>query len=622
MARPTLESQIARHRQLVHASANWRHNDKRDEQWKRFVDLYRGKQVSTKNKAEHRMVVNMIKSTIDVIAPSVSVSNPSFLVAPRKPEGGYTARVTEHVLNYIWRSYKYQRDFRLAVLDSLIIGHGWVKVGYKATKPPQLEKADDSMSDTDDEAYGVDDRDETLPGNVESETITEWDEDRPFAERVSPWDVFVDPHARRPADMTWIAQLIRRPVKDVKVDKRYEKKAREAVAGSQKAAYTNSFSKDARDSGDEPSESITEFVDVIEFYDIKRKTVCTFAWNGPDEDGYLIKPKQVEYPFSHPFVMLRNYEIPDHFYPMGEVESIEVLQEELNETRSQMLNHRQKFARKYLFHLDSFDQAGLDALKSDKDNEMVPFDGDINDMGSAVLAMPVQGTPPDFYNQSELIQDDINTISGVSEFMRGTAADIRRTATEAAMMQDAQNARASAKLEAVESSLAEIGERLVQLMQTFMTGEHVVRIVGAPGGKAWVKFDKDYIQGQYDFEVDAGSTQPRNESFRQQQALQLMDAITPLGEYINPEYLLRHVLTAFGVKDPSPFIAQPDPMQPPGAAEGAPGGAPPQGGPMPPQGAPMPPEGPPGPSGGEQGLPTQEAILAQIAGKTGLDLPS
>lgn len=610
MARPTLESKLARHRQLVQASAQWRSNDKREESWKRYVDLYRGKQVSTKNAGEHRMVINMVKSTIDVIAPSVSISNPSFIVTARKPEAGFTARITEEVLNYVWRTYKYQRDFRLAVLDNLIIGHGWIKCGYKATKPPEVKKAEDDLNDTDDEAYGVDDRDATVEGNVESERIVEWDDDRPFAERVSPFDILVDPHAPRPEELKWIAQLVRRPIKDVRVDDRYEKKAREACSGTHRAQYSNSTHTTAQDEGDKATDG-TEFVDVVEFYDIARKEVATFAWNGPDEDGYLIKPKRVAYPFAHPFVMLRNYEVPDHFYPMGEVEAIEILQEELNETRSQMLNHRQKFARKYLIHKDSYDATALKALKSSRDNEMVPFDGEISDMGNSIIAMPVQGTPPDFYNQSELIQDDINTISGVSEFMRGTAADIRRTATEAAMLQDAQNARASAKLSAVESSLAEVGERLIQLMQTYMQGKHVVRIVGMPASNGWVQFDRDYIEGSFDFEVDAGSTQPRNESFRQQNALQLMDAVSPLADYINPQHLLRHILTSFGVKDPAPFMAQAQPMGPEGPPPDAEQVEPPSMGPMPAENVP--------PDTG--GLPSQEAIMAQIAGKTGLNLP-
>ena len=47
-------------------------------------------------------------------------------------------------------------------------------------------------------------------------------------------------------------------------------------------------------------------------------------------------------------------------------------------------------------------------------------------------------------------------------------------------------------------------------------------------GRAWVNYDADYLQGNYDFEVEGGSTEPRNEAFRRQSALQLVDAMAPV----------------------------------------------------------------------------------------------
>ena len=43
--------------------------------------------------------------------------------------------------------------------------------------------------------------------------------------------------------------------------------------------------------------------------------------------------------------MVRNHEVTDEFYPIGELEMIETLQHELNETRTQMMNHRKRFQR-------------------------------------------------------------------------------------------------------------------------------------------------------------------------------------------------------------------------------------------------------------------------------------
>jgi len=556
MARVSNSSKLKELQGQLSSSQEWRNREQHDQLWKRMVNLYKGRHYTNKSKAD-RAVVNQAFATKNVISPSVAVNNPKFTVNARKPESAAQAVITETVLNYIWRTYKYQREFRLAVDDMLVVGHGWLKVGYKATKPPEGKVADEHADPDDASSEGIDDRDETIEGNIESEMYVPWDEDRPFVERVSFFDMFVDPHARHPKEMKWIAQRTRRLVSDVRVDSRYDKTARERANGRTHSNFDDS--KDGRDDREIQSQAKPgAYCDVIEFYDLRRQEVSTFLMNDATDGSFLIKPKRIPYPFGHPFVMLRNYEVTDHFYPIGELEAIEVLQLELNATRTQMLNHRSKFARKYLYHADSYDETGLLALRSDEDNEMVPFQGDIQDMSNSVVAMPVQGTPPDFYNQSELIQADIDRISGVSDYMRGATANIRRTATEAAMIQDAQNARAADKLSNVEGALAEIGERLITLMQMYMTGEHVIRIVGI-SHPTWVKFDADYLQGEFDFEVEAGSTQPMNETFRQQQALQLVEAVgglMSLGASIDPNRVALHVIRAFGIKDPDSYVAQ------------------------------------------------------------------
>jgi hypothetical protein len=548
MAPPKLETRLKGYSQELARSRRWREKDEYEKLWKRMIDLYRGRHYDKVSKSD-RALINVAFSTKNVIAPSVAVNNPKFTVNARKPESFAQAVVTEEVLNYLWRTYRYQADFRLAVDDFLSVGHGWVKVAYKAKKQPVIKTVEG-------EGEGVDDRDETVPGNVESE-LTSFDADRPFVERVSPFDIFVDPDARHPKEMRWIAQRTRRLVADVRVDSRYSETVRKQVNGQYRSRWSNNDG-DGRDAAELANPGSDQYVDIIELYDLRRNEMCTFA--EMCEDGFLIKPQPMVYPFGQPFVMLRNYEVPDHFYPMGELEAIESLQHELNETRTQMIQHRKRFARKWLYLKDFFDDQGIAALESDEDNVMVPIEGETN-LNNAVVAMPSIGTPPDFYNQSELITQDIDRVTGVSDYMRGDTANIRRTATEAAMIQDAQNSRAADKLSRIEMTLADIGGKLIQLMQVYMTGEHVVRIVGGQN-PVWVQFDADYIQGEFDFEVEAGSTQPRNESFRRQSALQLVDALGPFIQLgvVNPQALAQYVLQfGFGVKNVDAFM-QMDPM--------------------------------------------------------------
>ena len=57
-------------------------------------------------------------------------------------------------------------------------------------------------------------------------------DDRPFLERISVFDMFVDPDARHPKEMAWIAQRIWRPIQDVQVDSRYLPAARKKVSAT------------------------------------------------------------------------------------------------------------------------------------------------------------------------------------------------------------------------------------------------------------------------------------------------------------------------------------------------------------------------------------------------------
>lgn len=543
MARLSNKDLLGRYRSKLAQSKRWRKNEEYDDMWRRMIDMYRGRHYDQLSD-EDRSLVNMAFSTINVIGPSVSVNYPKITVNARRPEDADRATVTEAILNYWWRHYGCQRQFRKAVKDKLIVGHGWVKTGYRFVEEEKVVQRDPNIEEND-----VTDVEEV---NVETELIVV--EDRPFVERVSPFDVYVDPDGTSMDDIKWIAQRIKRPLADVRNDKRYNSNARAEVQPTQ-------YSKYGLD-GQQTKQSYTKedsYVEVWEFYDIPKGTMCIFA---EGSDKFLVQPTKIPFAFGHPFVMLRNYEVPEHFYPMGELEAIEGLQHELNETRTQMMNHRKRFSRKWLYKESAFDPDGRAMLESDEDNVLVPVVGD-EPLGGVISPMPAVINPPEFYNQSSLIAGDMDRVSGVSDYMRGAMPEIRRTATEAAIAQDASNARAADKLAAIELEIAACASRLVALAQQYMTGEQVARVVGSNAIPLWVKFDRDYIAGEFDFEVEGGSTQPVNESFRRQMALQMVDAMAPFVQagVVDMGALARHVLQfGFGIKSPEAFLAAPAPQ--------------------------------------------------------------
>lgn len=559
---------LKRYRGRVHASYKWRGKDGYDALWHRLIDLYRGKHFNTMNLGEEdRIAVNIGFATVNVIVPSVSVSSPKTVVWARRPEQEAQAAVLETVINYWWRHYKVQPEIGLATKDFVVIGHGWLKVGWRYVEQQKMVAAAELQ-----EARDANGGDDTLvpedpnehPENDESSSTTEADpefevvEDRPFVERVSIFDMFVDPEAKTLEEATWIAQRIVKPLGEVRQDKRYRLKGRQTLMpDSQVNPEWVASDSDNLDVND------VKRVTLWEFYDLRLGTMCVFTEQGSE---MLIDPIPQPYAFGHPFVMLRNYEVPDMFYPMGDLEALEPLQMELDKTRSQMMNHRKAYNRKWLYDPNAFDPTAMSMLNSDQDNLMVPMTDGNRPLNEVIFPIPINPPNPALYQYEEGLASDMDRVSGVSEFQRGDPGQIRHTATEASMIQDAANSRASDKLSTIEICCANVAERVVQLAQQYMTKDQVVRLIGKNGYPIWIPYTRKSIQGEYDFEVEAGSTQPQNDTMRRNQAMQLLQALTPWaqGGLVNPEELLKYALTyGFQVKNPDSFLAK----QPPGGQQ-------------------------------------------------------
>ena len=566
MARQSNSDKLSSYRQKINLSQKWLEQENYGQLWQRLINLYRGRHYRGYALGD-RLLVNVCFSTINTLAPAISIGRPKINVNPRKPEDGDKAILTESIINYWWQHYGCQPEFQRAAKDYLIIGHGWVKTGYRFVEEKKLN----DIQDTADEAAtgpGV-------TGEVESSFVIR--EDRPFLERVDPFNMFVDPYATDMNDIRWIAQRSRRTLKDVKNDERYDYSARQNVGpavNQQMADYiaTNAYAYN--------SDTEDAMCNIYEYYNIDTGEMCIFSDTG---DKFLVKPTKMPYVFGHPYIMLRNYEVPGFFYPMGELEAIEPLQYELNETRTQMMNHRKRFARKYLFSEAAFDDAGRQALASDDDNVLVPVKGNEN-LQNVVAAMPAYINPPEFYRMSESIEADIDRVSGVSEYQRGIIPETTRTAREASIIAEAGNARVAEKLIQIENSIAACAANLIMLAQQYLTGEQTVRIIGTENAPVWLTFDKDYISGEFDFNVEAGSTTPRNEAFRRDMALQIVSAMQPFAQagLVNLPKLAEYVLsTGFGVKNAGAFLQSPEQQAPQGmtpdqAALGAPGVTPDQ----------------------------------------------
>ena len=627
MARKTRAEQHSITLQKITAAARWRDDMGYDQLWRRMVDLYRGKHwPNTTISNEDLIAVNLAFSTVNVIAPAVSVNHPKIVVTPNQPEDEDRAAFVEAVVNHLWRHHDFRKPFRRSVKDFLIFGHGWLKVGWNFVEQERTlsdterdELFIDAVGETDmfamenPEMAGDLPTDEQMAASI-PDTAMMVVEDQPFIERVSPYDIYIDPEATCLEDAQWICQRIVRPLEEAKKDKRYKASARKNLGAD--SVLNPMFTPTDREQQDQYLQDIVDRTVIFEFYDIVNNKMSVLAQNGEE---FLVDPIPMPYAYGQPFVMLRNYDVPDYFYPMGDLEAIESLQEELDKTRSQLVNARKRYARKYLFHERSFGPEGREALEADEDGRLVPVVDENKSLNEVVIPMPQTPLSPEIYNYSAIIEQDINTVSGVSEYARGSMPEIRRTATEASIIADAQNARAADKLAIIEIGIGHLARRVIQLMQQFMTGEQMAQVADRGGENLFVPFERDDIIGEYDFSVEGGSTQPMNETIRKQQAVSLMNAVAPLvGVVIDPAALAKYVLqTGFGVKNPDKFLIQPGQQTPQDleAAQTESGGVlNPFGGAQ----APIPENPDLGAFAPTGGVPPE--LLAQLQGQMGMDL--
>ena len=624
MARKTRSEQLGDFQHKLDLSRRWRDQEGYDNLWRRLIDLYRGKHWPLTTTAQRDLIaVNLAFSTINVIAPSVSVNHPKITVKANHPGDEDRAAFVEAVVNHLWRHHDFRKPFRRSVKDFLIFGHGWLKVGWRFIEQERSigdgereEIYDMAVEEAD--MFAVENpamagelpTNEDIAANLPTTEMTIV-EDQPFVERVSPFDMFVDPEATCMEDLTWIAQRVIRPLEEAKEDRRYSPSIRKGLTANANInpMYSDGYYEDNK------NEFLSDDRVVIwEYYDIPSNTMSVFADNG---EGFLVSPTPMPYAFGQPFVMIRNYDVPELFYPVGDIEPIESLQLELDKTRSQLMNDRKRYARKYLYHERSFGPEGREALASDQDGRLVPVVEENKPLSETVIPMPQTPLSPEIYQYSDIIETDINTVSGVSEYARGQMPEIRRTATEASIIADAGNARAADKLATVELGIGYVARRVLQVMQQFMTGEQMARVAQKGGGDLFVPYTREDIIGEYDFSVEAGSTQPMNDTIRKQQAVSLLNAMAPLvGTVVDPAALAKHVLTmGFDIKDPDKFIIQqqtPQDMEVAAAEAGA--------APTPFGQTPMPESPDMGAFAPTGGVPPE--LLAQLQGQMGLELPA
>ena len=577
--------------------------DKREKIWLQSEQQYEGShwsQQASQDTTADLITVNISFSTIETIVPYLTGSNPRFIVEPYSVDASDAkARAQGAWVNRFWRSIASgaKKATEQAAHDHLIYGDGWGKVQWVVREDGEGQ---------------------------ERVFLT--------VHAISPWDLWLDPAATGLHDARWAAQRTYTTIGELRENGTYQNLDMLEQQLIELAQGDNQNTHERMQHLTTPSADDKDLVwaEIYEFWDLVANRVIVFG--ASDVPLKIIEGAQC------PLVPIENHWIAKTPYHMGDLEQIHSLQQELNKSRSQMLTHRRRNLTKYLMRKNAFDSKAKAALMSETIGDVAEIESTepLETIFQAIAPVPL---PPDAYNVSGQITQDIFEITGVNEYLRGAAPQIRRTATEASIIEGASNIKTASKLQKVEEFVRDLGIILLAVAEdTFPStegdeeemlitgkdaeqlnkaqqGENMAEILQrgadspdisdilqreAAGGGMFTAAAVNLVQmfgGKYNVEVVQNSTELRNPIFKEQKfreiAQYFVEAQEPLaaqGVQPNLRKMLELWLEAAGIQDVE------DMFLPGGEAPAVPGAAA------------VDPQGPAGSLQGLEGVPNLDGI--------------
>ncbi len=487
--------------------------------WKRSYNNWRGKLDPSIYPWRSKLFVPWSFTVVETIIPKVFARDPKWRAISREPEppineppvdmGGIMrstptqSSVVNNLLTYQWIRLDMRIKMYDYIKDSLMYSKAMAKVGWnfktktKTFMEPIVGK-DDVITFK-----------KTVKSNVEH--------DDPTVDIIDPFDLYIDPDATTAGFGGNARFIIHRktvPLKELKDNPNYNN-----VDKIKQDGYADQYlDKTSRFGGEAPTkDKHSDLVEILEYWEEDRLIVLA---------NRSIILRDTPNPYDHkqiPFVELDDYRDPHKLYGQSELSVIDPLQREINSIRNQRRDYDN-------LALNPVIRMVPGVLRNPNSAVMAPgsvwYVSDLNSMD--VFQLPqLQGTARDIEQQTA---NDIKMTVAIDEIGIGLLPDNpqRRSATEVVTAQSMAGKRFAIKIALLEEAVKKIGQLIFALDQQFLDEERIIQIVGQRGAQEWVKLSPEDIRGDYYIDIETGSMLPRDEIAQRQEAVQLLQYITPI----------------------------------------------------------------------------------------------
>ena len=492
--------------------------------------------------------VNLIFAFGKSLMPQVYSRNPRAVMTSLMPGKYLHAKTVEKLINWLTYETGVKKQTKRMCLDSYLYGTAIGKCGY-------------------DSEYGYD-TSKTVPIIPGAGTLTGFGADEENIEyRVNvkpgmPWFLrsrpidFVIPYGYLDIECApWVAIRVMRPLADVMADKKYIHK--EALKGGKGFAPKQLIASRPTDvEGSVPDELLDtlcekeEWVELWEIRDFRTHRIYVITM---DHDKFLredVDDLQVE---GLPFFPLIFNESNVGFWGISDCQIIEPQQLEMNEIRTQAQMHRKIALIKALVRRGVMTEDEKAKFLSNDVMPLVEFDTD--DPIANVIQLLTPHIPPDLAQQSLQVMQDCMEMLGSSRNQRGDYMTGRRTATEAQIVQLANQIRLMERRDSAADLYTSICRKYMQYIFTFWRDKSkVVDIIGIDGARYWVQYTGAAIQGEYSIRVDPDDSLPVTFETRRMEAKELYQ-MTVQDPSFNKVEMARQLLQQYEWIDPDILLA-------------------------------------------------------------------
>lgn len=220
------------------------------------------------------------------------------------------------------------------------------------------------------------------------------------------------------------------------------------------------------------------------------------------------------------------------FYDDSVIPDMIPLQKEMNRTRSQIVEAKNRMAKPQLIA----PRGSVDPRKMTSEPGLIIF---YTPGFAPPSPLPLVAIPNYVIEEISRCQQDMDDISGQHEISKGGTPTGVSAATAISFLQEQDDAMIAPTITSIEEGVARVGRHWLGYVQQFWEAERTIRVLGENNSYEVFNFNKTAIAGNTDLNVQAGSATPRSTAAKQAFITELMDK-----KYITPQQGLRYLQMA------------------------------------------------------------------------------